>query len=61
MTTKKCPCCGRIVEWESLRLLGREDYGPGGTIEFRNCRCGSTMGVKISGAPESVPPGASGR
>lgn len=57
--TKKCTCCGRVDAWEAFRLLGRENYGVDGTVEYRNCSCGSTLGVRVEGPRESRPPGSS--
>lgn len=58
--TKECTCCGRTVKWEALKLLGREDYGVGGTLEYRNCVCRTTLSVRVEGPRESKPPRSAG-
>ena len=47
--------CGREysqAEWEQLPFAYREhfdadEFGPDETTEFRHCKCGSTIGIKV--------------
>ena len=54
--TKTCPCGQRHDrnDWERLRLVGTMDDGDGGTLELRNCQCGSTISVLLDPPPQSV-------
>lgn len=56
--TKKCTCCGKLVAWEALPIVGYQDNGLGGILELRNHECGSTLSVCIAGPKDSVPPGS---
>ena len=60
---KTCGCGNRFdaEQWRQLRLVGRQDDGEGGTLELRNCPCGSTICIELHGpAAEPVQqPGAS--
>jgi len=58
--TKTCTCCGKVVAWESLPIVGYQDNGLGGTLELRNHACGSTLSVCIAGPADSVPPESAG-
>ena len=57
--TKKCTCCGRVVTWETLKLVGSQDNGLGGTLQLRNCKCGTTLAVHVAGPRETGAPPSS--
>jgi hypothetical protein len=46
-----CTCCRQTVLWDDLPLLGYMDAGDGGSLELRNCTCGSTLALAVSRRP----------
>jgi hypothetical protein len=48
---RRCSCCGLLVEWERLPLLGYQDMGDGSWAELRNCTCRSTLAIEVPGRP----------
>lgn len=50
---KECSCGAThtLGEWVKLPLVGHCEDGGGGTLELRNCRCGSTIAVVCDAFP----------
>ncbi len=46
---KKCACGNHytMAQWNSLRLIGQQDYEEDGDkkLELRDCTCGSTIAI----------------
>ncbi len=46
----RCGCVYTPSEWSGLEYVGLMDDGAGGTLELRNCLCGSTIAITLPGA-----------
>ena len=54
---KTCTCCKKHYDkagWEALERVGVVDDGDGGTLELRNCSCGSTIAIQLTTKTQEV-------
>ena len=48
---RRCNCCGQMVEWARLPLLGYQDMGDGSWLELNNCTCRTTLALEVGKRP----------